>query len=195
MQIAAQPILEACVRPILFDPVMAVDDGRDLAIRGAGPPTIESDERIAELSGACSPAWQRVGERAGWRPQAGQLGKAMRDGSKFVKIANEKAEGHGRDGGLRTGDGELKGGSSCAQDHVLPAECIEKNMLDIGQGRDTKPRTTGRCCIDLFGRDAKGRTACLGEPDGIGLRGRELGVSESSTGPTPPRGAGGREAV
>ena len=104
-----------------------------------------------------------------------------------------KLNRHGCDSGLRTSDGELKGGSSCTQDHMLPAERIEKNMLDIGQSRNTKPLTTGRCCIDLLGRDAKRGTRRLGEPDRIGLRRREPRVSESSTSPTPPRGARERE--
>ena len=117
----------------------------------------------------------------------------MRDGGEFINIANEEAERHRCDSGLHTSDGELKRDPSCAQYHVLPAERIEKNMLDIGQSRNTKSWTTGRYCIDLFGRDAKRSTSCLGEPDGIGLRGSELGVGESSKGPTPPRGASERE--
>ena len=100
-----------------------------------------------------------------------------------------EAERNRADDGSLPADDEVHRDGTATEDDVVAAEGVDKNVIDVGQGRYEKP------CMGLpMGRMCR-ETQCIslrpGEPNGMDLRGCQSGVSERSTGPTPPRSLGG----
>ena len=113
-------------------------------------------------------------------------------GANGVAPVNVGAEDHGADHGGRSTDDEVHVGGAAADDDMLPAERVDENVCDVGQGRDEDARRLASHLLERARSEAERVRARLGQPDGMSFGCRQLRVSESSTGPTPRRTRGGR---
>jgi hypothetical protein len=188
--VTAQALSEPLAGPVAFDALAAVDHGADLRQGGACGLAIEGDEPIAQPQGLCSP---RRGYDVWLRAQkAFQPCQAVCDGRDGVAPVKVGAKDHGADRDGRSSDDDVHVGGAAADDDMLPAERVDENVRDVGQGRDTDTRRLACHLLERTRREAERVRARLGQPDGMSFGCRQCRISESSTGPTPPRTRGGR---
>jgi len=194
LQVAPQAMPETLAGPVPFDALSAIDDCGSFTEGGAGAMAVVRDESIAEPLGVTGPArWcdRRIGRRS---DETFQFAEPLRGGADRVALGDENAECYGRHDGPAPIDGQLQVHGAGAQYDVLPAERIDENVLDVGEGRDEDAGRTAGLLVDAMRGQAERVGRRLGQPDGMGLRCCEPRVNESSRGPTPRRRHGGRGA-
>jgi len=194
LDIPAKALPQATPWPLAFDALASVDDDGSLSQAHTCVAAIQRDQRVTELPGQRAP--RREPSREVLRPgkDAVNARKRLRGRADLAAMTEAYDERN------RTGDSfapthdELHRAAARAQDDVLAADGVDKNVLDVGKRRDAQSILIAICLSDGTGREVQARGASLRQPDGVGLLGGQAAIGESSKGPTSRPARRGRAA-